>query len=445
MTGPLVTPDPRILANLQRLKDAGAPDEAMEAYLAEENAKPATPQARQLHARDVARRMTSANEMDAAQLPDYTTQVLGGISSLARDIPGAEAAQAGARSLFRGQPYGQALSDIRGAEADNPASGFNRVAGGMVGAVAMPGSPAMAGGAYGALSGLLGADPNQTMTDRLKAGAKEAVVGAAAGKVADTGLTFLRGMRAPTLGASTMARDAARSAASDAAYGTAAAEGRMATHSPALDAALDSPAIKPYADMIRSSPKFASADQSEVARETYKLLSRQQGGLAQKLKNDGFDAALQLQHDNLGSAKQDLLAATDAVMPSFRAAIDQHRAAMGVKDAAETAAQAAKRLIAGTHVAAKRVATQSPEAFKAAIENMTEDQAKGGIEGVLGRLGEYNHLSKNPLKLFGVPALAANANRVAPSLGLLDQIAGTGVKSKAARSAIVSGLLSLMH
>ena len=52
---------------------------------------------------------------------DLGREQLGGIASIAKDIPGAEAAQAGARSFFRGQPYAEALGDIRGAEESAPA------------------------------------------------------------------------------------------------------------------------------------------------------------------------------------------------------------------------------------------------------------------------------------------------------------------------------------
>ena len=179
----MTPPDPKILANLQRLRDGGAPDSVLEQYLAEAHSAP-TPAQRQLHARDVARRMTSANEADQAQLPTYGTQVAGGIASLARDIPGAEAVQAGARSLVRGQPYQTALQDIRGAEDDSPVSGANRLIGGTIGALATPGSPMLSGARFGIASGLLGADP-ATVETRLHDAAAKGVLGAAAGKIGE--------------------------------------------------------------------------------------------------------------------------------------------------------------------------------------------------------------------------------------------------------------------
>lgn len=458
-------PDPRIVANLRRLKAAGAPDEALEAYLTEEAAKPHTTIAQRAAART--RLNTNDMEQARAETPDYLTQVLGGIASFGKAIPGMEALQAGMRAsgpppeavaamarhplpssnADQPQSYSSALSDIKGAEADAPAVVRigNSIAGGAIPAAMMPGGPLLSGARTGALSGLLGSDPTTSMAGRAGDAVLQGVVGGLAGKTAEVGGTLLRGLLAPTLGKATAARAATMATKDAAAYGTAASEGAASPASSAVDAVLDAPGIKPFADMIRESRKFVGANQGTVLSETYKLMSKQQSGLAKRLTDQGFDAVTKLAHDNIALAKQELMAAADQIMPSFRSAVSGHAEMMSQKGAFDTAAEATKRLLKGTHVAAKKLATNSPEAVTETFKQMKEEAAKSALEGTLGRLNEYNRVSFNPFKLFGAGPAVRNASKVAPQVGLLDQIAGTGVKSKALRAAIVSGLLSTMH
>jgi hypothetical protein len=173
------------MLRLQYYRETGQTEEAAqyETYLKETGQYKGAPVDRKAHARDVARRMTSANEMEAAQLPNTASQVLGMFASLGREIPGVEMAQAGARSVVRGQPYAQALSDIRGAESDTPKalSIPARIAGGGMAAAAIPGGPVLQGARYGILNGLLGAEPT-SVKDRLHDAALQGSVGAIAGK-----------------------------------------------------------------------------------------------------------------------------------------------------------------------------------------------------------------------------------------------------------------------
>lgn len=416
-------PDPRILANLQRLKDAGAPDDALEAYLAEEAVKPQgapSPAARHLHARDVARRMTSANEADAAQTPGYAESALGGIAALAKSIPGAEALQAGARSVVRGQPYTNALSDIRGSESDNPASGVNSLVGGTVAAAATPGAPMLAGARYGIASGLLSADPANPER-RLHDAAIQGGVGALAGKAGEWLGTLARAKFATkSLGTQSLARKEATSLADKAAYGAAEKEGAGLSH-PDVTSALDHPIVKPYADAIRTSPVFAGAGDATVLREAYKLMSEHQGRLVNSMANaTDYKAGTSLGAAETKQGKQLLLDAADKIMPSFRGAVQQHAAMAGETGAMRTAADATKRIMGGTQVAGKKLDQNSPEAFKAAIKKMTPEQATQAIDGILGRLKDQSGFTANPLKLFGL----GKTDRMAPYLRLLQKQAG---------------------
>lgn len=408
MTGPAVTPDPRILANLQRLKDAGAPDDALEAYLNEENAKGAAPSAaqRQLHARDVARRMTSANEADAASVPSYPTAALGGLAALARNIPGMEAVQAGARSLdshmgafkhrigipfspdVKPQSYTDALHDIRGAEADNPASGANSLIGGTIAAGVMPGGPVASGALYGGAEGLLAADP-MSIGERATRTAVGAGIGALIGKVLPAAATYAGSKFKPTLGAQHVAREAAMGTADEAAYGLAAEQGAAAGSSPAITKVFAEPDIKPFVDLVKGSRKYAGADDATVLREVYKQMSREQTGLTKRLGEQGYDAATALRAQNIGLAKKQLLnaaeapwtAATEAPSiataqspnPSLSEALDSFR---------QRSAEAARRATGGAQPNPNPFSSQ-PSAETVAQRSAREMLERSGAEGVV--------------------------------------------------------------
>jgi hypothetical protein len=125
-------------------------------------------------------------EVDEASQPTYAQQALGGVAAMARDIPGAETAQAGLRSLVRRQPYSEALSDIRGAEDTAPTAVRvgNRLVGTTVATLALPkGLSAMGRGAlYGALRGGLEADPESVGTRAVHA-AEEGAAGGVLGRL----------------------------------------------------------------------------------------------------------------------------------------------------------------------------------------------------------------------------------------------------------------------
>ncbi len=172
MTGPAVLEqgDP-VVAAVKLMKVHGVPLDEIEAYVAKKRGSAAP---------------TGHNgvpfvDAKPEEDPSYAEQALGGIASLVKDIPGAEAAQAGVRSLVRGQPYRTALEDIQGAEESAPASVslFNRAAGGSIAALATPGAPALQAARFGILSGLGQSNPDATVKNRLDDAAVRGAIGAA--------------------------------------------------------------------------------------------------------------------------------------------------------------------------------------------------------------------------------------------------------------------------
>lgn len=128
----------------------------------------------------------TTDESDEGGEPGIGTKILGSIAALDRDVPGAEAAQAGVRSLIRRQPYTEALSDIRGAEDAAPfaatlparllGGGLSAAAGGRALGLGAKG----AGALYGGLAGLGDSAP-MSKDDRVGNALGGAVIGGLAG------------------------------------------------------------------------------------------------------------------------------------------------------------------------------------------------------------------------------------------------------------------------
>lgn len=377
--------------------------------------------------------------------PSYASQALGGIASLVRDIPGAEAAQSAVRAVVRRQPYAQARNDIRGAEDSAPpvVRNANRFVGGTIAALATPGaSGALQGARYGVLNGLLSSDSNKGVKDRIDDAGVQMAAGAIGGKLADVGTTAVRGVLAKSLGSNALARKAAMSDASKALYGDAATEGASAfgPTPPAVHSALNASDVAPYVKAIRGSREFANADDPTVLREAYKLMSERQQLLKGRINAKDFSAGTDLEHRNIGLAKQELLSAADQVMPSFRPAVAQHAEMAGEREAFREGAGAAGRIARNNTVAPRNLEKNSPEAFAAKITDMNESTAKASREGVLGALKKNQGLVRNTVTGKMNLNVLGPASRLAPYLRALDTQAGGNSIADALRAAGISQL-----
>lgn len=159
------------------------------------------------------KRFVNAPDAFDQMQPSVGEQIGGGIAAIAKDIPGAEAAQAGVRALIRRQSYPQALADIQGAEDAAPTGvrRLNRAVGGTIAGLALPsiagktlpaaaasrvaGSGALQGAIFGGASGALNSAPlsESGAGDRFRRGAIGAGVGALVGGGTDRVLTLVRG------------------------------------------------------------------------------------------------------------------------------------------------------------------------------------------------------------------------------------------------------------
>lgn len=390
--------------------------------------------------------------------PTYATQALGGLASLARDIPGAEALQAMAgmrgldltkasdRSQF-GDAYKESLGNLRSAEDAAPTwvRRGNRVIGGLLAGAAIPGSSAALQGArYGVAEGLLGADPS-TVEDRLHEAAWKAPVDAALGHAfGEVVPQVVRSYASKAVDEASLLRKEAMSKFDSLLYGKADQEAALAAANPmpqALSDAFSDPTIKPYIDAVRTSPVWEGASPGKIAHEAYKLMSERQGKLGNIVANSGdYKAGTDLEYKEISQAKQKLLDAASEVMPSFRPAVAGHAKLAGERDAFEAARDATGNIVRGKSGATKNLETKSPAAFMQSIFDMTPGEAKAGTQGLLGELKETpSALTYNPFKMFGGPKAMARAARIAPYLNALDRRAGNKLPSLLRAAAVSSG------
>lgn len=129
--------------------------------------------------------LTAAHDAESVSLPRaFLHSALATGANLAEGIPGMERVQAGARAVVRGQPYSEALGDIRGQTDKLPAAlkVGERIAGALPLARFLPGSAIKAGSLIGGLDAALSADQEGSGERALKTAAG-AGIGAAGGAV----------------------------------------------------------------------------------------------------------------------------------------------------------------------------------------------------------------------------------------------------------------------
>lgn len=376
------TPDP--LAQLQARKTAARQEEFRSGRL------------ERRHARENANdqeALALAQEQNPGGLRGMVQRIPSAIAAVTKDIPGAEAAQAGVRSFARGQSYEDALGDVRaGYEGLNKAARVPlRVVGGGIGAAALPiASPAVAGATYGGLMNLLDADPQTTGQRALNTGIG-ATVGGALGKIGDVATTAIRGRMAPRI-QDTMARlDAARAAKAAPLYDEALTQGVGNTSTPEIQALLQEPDIAPIVDQLLQTRNFRglAPDDPIVLDAVYKALSDQSKTIGKQLAaadpskpNIGRFAA-----ENIAGAKSQFLDAVsgglNAPMPAYRPAVQAFAEGSRAIDAAKRGYQA-MRTASSAGGAPDALLRNSPDALNAFLGRRGPDVAPEAVEGALG-------------------------------------------------------------
>lgn len=295
-------PGDRISRTIEAMRAQGATEADIEAYLVQHEGLtpdgPPRPAGGDIHEqfrsgrlqKHVARENLNDAEALAAEQqdqPGYLGRLATHAANVSQGIPGMEAAQAGARSLVRGQPYRAALRDIQGAtqRIPTPLRIAERVAGAVPLAALLPGSPALGGAVIGGADQALNASPDMSLKERGIRTGIGAVGGAVLGKFVDAGVTGLRAVLPRKLGGAgnpasvLLEKQAERAKSASDMYGAAMAEGRAHEATPAIQEFLADPDIKAITEGLQQLDEFANvpAESPEMLHAIYKTLSDQAG------------------------------------------------------------------------------------------------------------------------------------------------------------------------
>lgn len=329
---------------------------------------------------------------------------LGLATTAPQAIPGVEAAQAGIRSVARGQPYAEALSDMRAKTDPIPAPLKLAVQAPAIAATAaLPLSPALSGAALGGLSQLLNADPSQSFGDRAFRTALGAGTGAALGKTLDIAGTLGRAWKpgAPSSGAVIQDIEKSMKAGDARNYGMVAKEAAQSPQQVAgIRRILDSNTVKGFADDVRASDKFANADDATVLGEVYSSMGAAERSLKKALAREyNPDTARKLA--DIVKAKRNLLSEADKVTPSLRPAVVAHAIKEGQIKAVGTGVNAAKRAFGATP-GGDQLRNQSVEKYAERIAKMSpEDRAKA-VSAALAETRQRTGFQPNAVSLGGL-------------------------------------------
>ncbi len=346
------------------------------------------------------RELTEAEMELDAQRASPVTRGLGALSSLAQDIPGAEALQAGARAVahtlasrvglpVEAQGYNEALSDIReGQQTVNaiPRTALRLAGGGIAGAAIPTASPVRAGAIYGGLSNLLAAEEPESVGSRLGSAAIGAGAGAAIGKVADVVTTGLRAAGAPKITDTLRELEELRAARSAPLYREALEQGVGQTNTPQVQAFLAQPDIAPIVERLASSRAMqgVAPDDPRMLDAIYKVLSDQQGALRRQLAvNDPSRPNLgRFEGENIAQAKRQALEAMDTAMPAYRQAVGEFAEGSRALEGAKRGYQA-MRTQAGAGGSPENLMKRGPQSLMDWLERNPE-QAEDALTGALG-------------------------------------------------------------
>lgn len=369
----------------------------------------------------------------------YGRSLLATAANAAQAIPGMEAAQAGVRSVVRGQSYRDALGDIRG-ETSKLGTPL-RIAGQLPGAIAttalMPGaSPAAAGAMYGGASQALSADPDQSLGERAGRTLAGTAVGAFIPKavqgLATTGRVASTAAR--SIGAATPAtllerQQQALHNETSPMYAKALREGQGAVVPPRVRAFLDRPDIREitaelqklekYKGVADDSPEMLQAIDRELSEDLVKLRT----GVDLTRGGKPIRTSVREEMDQVGALKAQL---SDAIakpsppmgpqpkgmrvtippmMPSQRAANTAFAHGKGLQDATRRGADAVAAAERGRS-AGNTLDKSTPEAFEHWLKTKaTPGEVDAFINSVLGETGTKVRSGLVPRSVFDLTVL----------------------------------------
>lgn len=223
------------------------------------------------------RRIANENDVEQAAVDDGQPGIAGSLADVAQGIPGVGALEAGARSIFRNQPYREAYQDITRQTDKVPTSAkiIGRTAASLPLMAMLPGSAAASGAMLGGASEALDANPDRGIAGRVGMGAVGAATGGLLGKAFEMVPTTVRAFVGGNPSSALLAKQAARAASAKQLYSQALSEGQGKAGTQAVQAFLAEPDIAGIVGELQSTRPFANtaADSPEMLDAVYKTLS----------------------------------------------------------------------------------------------------------------------------------------------------------------------------
>lgn len=383
MTIPMRSDDQDPLEILKRIKNAVVPPDPLDELKALRDPN------RNLHEeyrsgrleRRMARLNQNDREMAEAETPSMGERIGGNLANLIADVPGGEALVAGLGRL-KGQSYTDSRQALDRARASSPA-GVRipaRLTGGVASAMVIPGSPAMQGARYGVASGLLDADPEAGIPERLQSAATKGTVGLVTGKATDkilnTARPLVRSLGTKLPDENLVTRDEVRTQLSAPLYEKFRQLGDLG-RSPKLDKLLDLPIIKTALNTVKGESDEL-VDLADTDARVLDAVYKKVGSKAFRLKH-GYGPSTA--RDALG-AEMDALSG-GLYSPALKAFGEASKGMQAVERGMQTLENAASK---GGAKTIKGNLTRSPAALEKWAGRATEAEREGATEGVLGQL-----------------------------------------------------------
>ena len=412
-------------------KAAGYSDAEIDAFLAQEQPKaPKAPAIPKMAAESTGapRALSRAEQGQEAgkreerqeRFRQQVTSIPAAIANVSRDIPGAEAAQAGVRALARGQTYREALQDIRGATEALPTAVKvpTRLAGGTLAALAMPGSTAARQAmAYGAAAGLTEASPDIGVGERVARGAGQALLGGGLAKAGEVATTVARATRVPSRASQMLGQARTRDVASEPLYKQFREMGPL-PETDELKEIMKLPVIRRAIATVKSeSPTLRKLENTDarILDAVYKRIGKK--AFASKT---GFET---------GEARTALLDAIDnASGGMYRPAVETFRQGSAELGAIQRGSRALQRAASPSGGTTQQAAMrESPEALLEWAKTASPAEQRKAIGGVLGELKQHGISDiLTPFGIRGGFSLLPGARRAFRAADIITALEGRG-------------------
>lgn len=438
-------------ATISRLKANGAPLEAVDSYLSEQQG------AHQAQA--AAEVANQPDNMEPMSVPRAVAADIGSAAgAVVKHVPGIEPIMAGARAVTHGQSYRDAYDAIEQGTGPQVFNAPERMLGALGGGIlsnalitgalgnagaaaadasagaalpdatlktrllaklaTAPTSAAKIGAVQGGLSAALDANPDRSLTERAIATPIAALAGAGLGKLTDVAATGGRSLAAPDPDKVASAIDAVRAAAGKQDYPAAIAEGNAAfAPTPEVQAIVQDPILNPVLTRLQGLKEFQGKPLTDpdLLVEGYKELSRQVGRAMNAAPTSGSvspDLVVRELRQVQESMKDAMTAGGDAAyMPSFPSAVANQAEQFDNVDALGLG-NSALRSSLKSGAATKGLLTNSRQALLDQASDLPDDLKAyfaSGVEGAAGQKMLAGHgLFETVRAPFSVANKAAN-------------------------------------